>query len=313
MPAESEGVYVDLQELIRLKHQGQGFSFLPRQPVHSLLAGQKASKLRGRGLNFEEIREYLTGDDIRSMDWKVTARMRKPHTRVYTEERDRPTLLVVDQRMSMFFGSQNALKSVIAAQVAALAAWRVVGVGDRVGALVFNDTDIDEVRPHRSNRTVMRILDVLVSKNHALKASNPPKSNPGQLNEVLKLACRLAQHDTLVCMISDFEGSDELTQKLLTRLVQHNDVLAGMVFDPLEADLPKGGQLVVGDGELQLEFDSEDPELRNRYLTAGTARREQLQSFLMTRQIPLLPLHTGASVAHQIRQHLGYRTKRVSQ
>ena len=118
---------------------------LPRQPIHSILAGRHASRLRGRGLNFEELRSYLPGDDIRNMDWKVTARMRKPHVRVFTEERDRPTLLVVDQRLSMFFGSARAMKSVAAAEATALAAWRVLEAGDRVGAIVFDDHDLIEI------------------------------------------------------------------------------------------------------------------------------------------------------------------------
>ena len=103
-----------------------------RQPIQSLLAGRHASRLRGRGLNFEEIRRYHPGDDVRQIDWKVTARTRKAHSRVYTEERERPNLLVVDQRVTMFFGSQVRMKSVVAAEAAALAAWRAVGVKDRL-------------------------------------------------------------------------------------------------------------------------------------------------------------------------------------
>ena len=108
-------IYADLEQLVRLEHRARGFSLLPRQPIHSILAGRHASRLRGRGLNFEEIRGYLPGDDVRPMDWKVTARMREPHVRVYTEERDRPVLFLVDQRASMFFGSRRAMKSVAAA------------------------------------------------------------------------------------------------------------------------------------------------------------------------------------------------------
>src|SRR5215468_919265 len=91
------GVYATLEDLVRLRHRATGFSFLPRQPVRSLLAGRLASRLRGRGLNFEEIRPYLPGDDVRQIDWKVTARTRKAHSRVYTEERERPLLVAVDQ------------------------------------------------------------------------------------------------------------------------------------------------------------------------------------------------------------------------
>src|SRR5262249_31912704 len=107
------GVYAELDDLVRLRYRARGYSFLPRQPVHSVLAGRHASRLRGRGLNCEEIRHYLPGDDIRTMDWRVTARTREPHVRVYTEERDRPTLVLVDQRQSMFFGSKRAMKSVV--------------------------------------------------------------------------------------------------------------------------------------------------------------------------------------------------------
>ena len=117
--SELSGVYANLQDLIKLQHKASGFSFLPKQPVHSLLSGRHASRLRGRGLDFEEIRRYLPGDDIRTMDWKVTARTKKPHIRVYTEERERPVLLVVDQRMSMFFGSTSRMKAVTAAEAAA--------------------------------------------------------------------------------------------------------------------------------------------------------------------------------------------------
>ena len=119
-------IFVDPKDLIALQFQATGFSFLPRQPVHSVLSGRHGSRLRGRGLDFEELRHYRTGDDIRTMDWKVTARMRKPHVRVFTEERDRPVLLVVDQRISMFFGSRRCMKSVAAAEAAALGSYRPV-------------------------------------------------------------------------------------------------------------------------------------------------------------------------------------------
>src|SRR5262245_31944715 len=163
-------VYTTLEGLVRLRHQAAGFSFLPRQPVQSLLAGRHASKLRGRGLNFEEIRRYQPGDDIRQIDWKVTARTRKPHARVYTEERERPVILVVDQRLGMFFGSRRNFKSVTAAEAAALGAWRTIAVKDRVGSVVFNDAEIRSVRPQRTRSTVMRILQCILDMNHALRA-----------------------------------------------------------------------------------------------------------------------------------------------
>ncbi|MEZ5858576.1 MAG: DUF58 domain-containing protein [Geminicoccaceae bacterium] len=116
-------VRVTLGHLRSLEGRARGLTFLPRQPARSVLNGRHASRLRGRGLNFEELRDYLPGDDVRAIDWKVTARTGRPHVRVMTEERDRPALIVVDQRMSMFFGSRLNMKSVTAAEAAALAAF----------------------------------------------------------------------------------------------------------------------------------------------------------------------------------------------
>ena len=105
------GVYARLEDLVALEYRAKGYSFLPRQPVHSVLAGRHASRMRGRGLNFEEIRGYLPGDDVRSIDWKVTARTGEPYIRVMTEERDRPALIVVDQRMSQARGRTGTVRS----------------------------------------------------------------------------------------------------------------------------------------------------------------------------------------------------------
>lgn len=306
---EKSGAYTDVESLVKLKHQGQGFTFLPRQPIHSLLAGQKTSRLRGRGMNFEEIRGYLPGDDIRNIDWKVTARMRKPHTRVYTEERDRPTLLVVDQRINMFFGSKRAMKSVVAAEAAALGAWRVVGVGDRVGAVIFNDTKIETIRPHRSNKTVLNILGSLVRMNQKLTTKHETVSQSTKLNEALKNVSRLAKHDYLICVISDFDGANEDTQRLMTRLARHNDVIVGFVYDGLETDMPDVGRVIIGDGSKQIEFDTSDQSLRKRYKDEFSDRIALARKFLMHRKVPVILLNTEVSVAEQLRKVLGYRPR----
>jgi uncharacterized protein (DUF58 family) len=301
-------VYADLDALVRLQFQARGFSFLPRQPVHSLLAGRHASRLRGRGLNFEEIRRYLPGDDIRNMDWHITARTRKPHVRVYTEERDRPVLLVVDQRLSMFFGSQRAMKSVVAAEATALAAWRTLNVGDRVAALVFNDNDVVEIAPHRSQGQVMRILAAVVEKNHALRVDAFRQPGPAMLNGVLERAVRLAKHDYLVCLIGDGAGTDAETVRLVTLLGAHNDVLVVFIYDPLEAQLPDAGRLVVAEGELQLEVNTSDRGLRQRYGDEFEQRLARIRELSRQREIPVLPLSTAKGVAEQVRDLLGHQT-----
>ena len=296
-----DGAHVSISELVGLRHEGRGFSFLPRQPLRSLLAGVHASRLRGRGLDFDELRAYHPGDDIRDIDWKVTARMREPYSRVYTEERDRATLLLVDQRVNMFFGSRLQMKSVAAAHVAALCVWRVLAQGDRPGAIVFDDRDQVEIRPRRSLERAMAILEATSRKNQALRAEGGERSVPGQINQVLRKAVRLATHDHLVVLISDLDGADDETTALLRRISRHNDVLVALVYDPLEEQLPDASRLVVSDGELQLEFDSSDGELRAAFERVFQERLDSGRLELHKRNIPMLPISTAEPVAGQVR------------
>jgi uncharacterized protein (DUF58 family) len=305
----ARGVYAELDRLVELQHQARGFSLLPRQPVTSLLAGRHASRLRGRGLNFEEIRRYLPGDDIRQIDWKATVRTGKTQSRVYTEERERSVLLLVDQRVSMFFGSVQAMKSVIAAEAAALAAWRVLSQQDRVGALVFNDSQIDEIRPQRSRSAVMQILASVVKQNRALSHNAEARANAAMFNEALRHCERLAKHDFLVYVISDLSGHDEETKCLLTRIAQHNDLIVSFVYDPLEADLPDAGAIVLGDGAQQIEVDTGDRGLRDGFRDSFARKRAAGRKFLLRRETILLPLDTTADVVSQLRRQLGGRAR----
>ena len=304
---KNAGIYTSLKELVALQYKASGFSFLPKQPVHSILSGRHNSRLRGRGLNFEELRHYRAGDDIRTMDWKVTNRTGKPHVRVYSEERERPVLLLVDQRINMFFGSQLKMKSVIAAELAALSAWRVLSVGDRIGALIFNDTEIIETRPHRSRKTVMQILQNVMTLNHALKAEYATGQNDEQLNLALREAERLSGHDYLIVIISDMSGWNDETVKRIKRLAQHNDVMASLVFDTLEKNLPDSSRLVLSDGDKQIQVDSGKAGLNQLYTEHFESAVEYLQSELKKHGIPVIPMNTRDDVLSQVRDAIGER------
>jgi uncharacterized protein (DUF58 family) len=304
-PGGREEVYADLDELMRLRFKASGFSFLPRQPIHSVLSGRHASKLRGRGLNFEELRNYLPGDDTRNIDWKVTARTREPHVRVYTEEKDRTVWLLVDQRISMFFGSRWKMKSVVAAEAAAAAAWRVLSQGDRVGALIFDDSDLQIVPPHRSEENVVRILKQIIRKNHALDAKSTTQAGPDMLNRALKRVAAVARHDCLICLIGDGSGINDDTRKYVTRLTEHNDVLSVFIYDPLEQSMPEAGRLVFSDGLSQLEFNTGQKALRAAYDNDFQQRIERMKATSRRHAIPLLPVHTAAPVLEQVRDELG--------
>ena len=298
------GAYTNLDDLIRMQFKARDFSFLPSQPVNSVLSGRYASRLRGRGLNFEELRRYLPGDDVRTMDWKVTARTRSPHVRVYTEEKDRAVLLVVDQRINMFFGTRDRFKSVTAAELAALGGWRAVDVGDRVGAVVFNDTDLIDIRPQRSQNTVMSILGAIVRMNHSLRADTQVKPNAGMLNRALEKAHRVATHDVLVVIISEFFGVDKETERLTARIAEHNDVLGLLVHDPIRL-MPPAQRLTVSDGTRQMEINLTDKRMRKKLVGDYHEEQDHITRFLRKLSAPLLMVSNQGDVVEQVRRLLG--------
>jgi uncharacterized protein (DUF58 family) len=268
------------------------------------LSGRYGSRLRGRGLDFEELRRYQHGDDLRTMDWRVTARTRSPHVRVFTEEKDRAVLLVVDQRLNMFFGTRNRLKSVTAAELAALGAWRALDVGDRIGAVLFNDEHLVELRPQRSEKNVMAILHGLLAMNRALRADSAVPPAQTMLNHALEKALRLAPHDVLVVVVSDFFGVDVRTEQLVSRIAAHNDVLGVLVHDPMRLR-PAPELLRVGDGRRQVEIDLRDARLRDRLVADYRDEQHRIAHFLRRLSAPLLMISNQGDVVEQVRRLLG--------
>jgi uncharacterized protein (DUF58 family) len=183
----------------------------------------------------------------------------------------------------------------------------VVSQKDRVGALVFSDAHIEEIRPQRSRATVMRILHAVLEQNHALSITRGQRANARMFNEVLRRCERLAKHDALVCIISDGSGADDETQRILTRIAQHNDVLFVFIHDPLEGELPDAGPLIFGDGLAQMEVNTSSKVLRDRYRDTYAEHRAQGRKFLLNRETPVIPLSTTEGVADQLGRQLGRR------
>ena len=298
-------ISVDLAHLRSFAGRARALSFLPRQPARSVLNGRHASRFRGRGLNFEELRGYNPGDDVRSIDWKVTARTGEPHIRVFSEERDRPALLVVDQRMSMFFGSRLNMKSVTATETAALAAFRILDQGDRVGGIVFGDELVTEIRPQRSSKAVDLLLSAVSDANSLLRADAPTVA-PIPLNRPLEAVARIARRDHLVIIVSDFDGVDARTERLLGGLSRHNDVLVCLVTDPIAEEIPSGLKIVVSDGELQAEIDTGAEVTRRALSEFSSGRLAQIQDWTRRYGIPVLPLSSGEETLPQIRRFFGH-------
>jgi uncharacterized protein (DUF58 family) len=305
-------IHVSLPHLRGLEGAARGLSFLPKQASASVLNGRHASRLRGRGLNFEEMRDYLPGDDIRSIDWKATARTGSPHVRVFTEERDRPALLVVDQSMSMYFGTQLNMKSVTAAEAAAIAAFRVLDVGDRVGGIVFDDDEQVEFVPKRNRRTVYAFLEAISTMNQGLSADRHVTARQGGLNGILRRVARIAHHDHLVMVFSDFDGIDEQTHRHLSGIAQHNDLILMHVHDPIAEGLQPGQRAVIGNSVGQAELDFGSASTRESVDAYSRERIARIYRWQQEINLSVLPLSAGEETLPQIRKLMGRLAPRRS-
>ncbi|BAN54956.1 MULTISPECIES: DUF58 domain-containing protein [Pseudomonas] len=304
-PTQDGFVYASLSQLMAFEHRVRGLSFLAHQPLASILAGNHASRLRGRGLSFDELRRYIPGDDLRHLDWRASLRYGKPFVRTFTEERDRPTLLLVDQRMNMYFGSRRSFKSVTAAELAALSAWIALQAGDRVGGLVLDDEQVVHIKPLRSRARVQALCAAVVHSNNRLSAAGPDSEQEGQLDAMLRAAIGLAGHDALVCIISDFAGVTEQTLKLLRQLSAHNDVIAMQVYDPIALDVPDKGRLSVTQGEMQIELEVGRRQVHRPLGEFLSGRLQEVAQLLRRSQIPLMMISTGDEVLGQVQRELG--------
>lgn len=303
----ARGAYVPLTDLISLRFPARQLCLARKKRALSSLAGPNKSNFRGRGIDFEEVRRYQAGDDIRTIDWRVTARSGNAHTKLFQEERERPVLIVVDQRPGMFFGSGHCFKSVLAAHLSSLLAWSALDNGDRIGGLVFNGHEHREIRPRRNRKTVLALLSHINSYNHALPLS--PSLSPGDENSFSSMVHnlrRIAKPGSAIFLVSDFHGAEqERAREHLFQLAQHTEITALDCSDPLEQALPRSGFYAVTNGEHRSELQTSNKALRKEYRTRFTQRREVLSHNLQRLGIPLLQASTNEAPFQILQQYYG--------
>lgn len=257
------GAYVELRDLLALRYRRTS-ALSQAAKVMGTQAGNRLSKLRGRGIDFSEVRAYQAGDDVRTIDWRVTARKNKPHTKVFREERERLTLVVVDQTQSLFFGSQVRLKSVAAAEIAALSVWQALNHGDRVGGMIIGNESHAIHKPYRNVKSVARFLGDLARMNAALdRRGNAPQ--PNHFSNALLQIRRLAHSNYRIYFISDFEPMADYWRDAFRNLSQRNEVIALKIYDPLEAELPPADSYTVAHGNDRWQFHTGNAKLRSHY------------------------------------------------
>lgn len=282
-----DGVSCSVRELFLEGQKSLGFD-LHFKKSQSYMVGDKRSKVRGRGMDFFESRPYVAQDEIKNIDWKVSARLNELFTKIYTEEKDRPVYLLIDLRSSMFFGSINCFKSVLAARIAARLAVAGINGGDHVGGLVFNDQEETECRIRGGRKNLARLFGLIANATQ----SKPSPSSAFMWQSVLKKAAH--QHSgSMVLMISDFSGLLPSHKPWLYQLKKRSDVLAIKVFDPLEKDLPSLGEVAMFYGDQEIAFDSSNKILAKRFFKERVESDKGLAQIFSSLGIPMMEFSTA--------------------
>ncbi|MDR2921026.1 MAG: DUF58 domain-containing protein [Tannerella sp.] len=302
-------VVTSLNDLMRFEYLVQQGNILPKRPIYSILAGQHPAKMRGRGLDFEEVRLYVPGDDVRNIDWKVTARTNETHSKVFNEEKERPTFVLLDQSAMMFFGSQRYVKSVTAAHVAAIVAFHTIKRGDRFGGIIFNEDSYDYVEPKRSKALVEHFFQMTVERNKVLPLRKTVKSDTGLINEMLHRMQSLITHDYVIAIISNILMLNQDSQHLLRSLSYHNDVIFVHIEDPMDKLLPHG-KLVLTDGDKQIEWDSNKNNWGDKYSAGYNLQLDSMIENFRYYGIPVSIINTKAPVEEQVKDKIGGRLRK---
>jgi len=290
------GVTVSTAELIHLQHQAVQLHLTNRKRVKTQSGSHFVSSFRGRGMDFEEVRSYQSGDDVRNIDWRVTARTGVVHTKVFREERERSVLFLVDFTASMFFGTKVAFKSVIAARTAALLAWAYVRNGDRVGGVLFSDDQHIELRPRTRNFGVLPLL-----KNCAkLSQTCSSTENSGAFCNALQRLHAVAKPGSLIFIISDFMQLNTDAERCLSRLAQHNEIIAGFIYDPIEKEPPPPNRYPISDGAVTIAMDTARPAFCQHYCDYFQARLHYVKTTFNKRQSHLFQLATDQSIVKTV-------------
>ncbi len=297
------GAYTTFEELTRLATMAGRVPLYRPAAAKALMTGGHVSRLRGRGMDFEEYRGYQPGDDIRTIDWRASARTGKTLTRVYREERERPVLLLLDQHPGLFFGSQLNFKSVTAVETLALLGWKALQQGDRVGALLAGvDSQgairYEDMRPRRSRQYFLQILQRATAMNQHLRAGMGRKEDT--LENLLTSANRLIHPGTLVVVISDFHHVSDKGLKSMALLARHSDVLGVQIVDPFDLHLPPAGLYAISDGQQRRLLDTRPAQVQEHYQQQAQRRQQQLTEHLQRYRIPMLRISSSQPTEEQL-------------
>ena len=293
-----QGITATLAELVRARPSRVLTGFAPSGRVSTHQWGANRSIFRGRGMEFAESRAYQAGDDVKSIDWRVTARTGQPHTKLFQEERERPVHILLDLRAMMQFGTRVRFKSHMAAEVAAMLAWVGYDGGDRVGGLVLCRDGILDFKANRTRRNVLRFLETVAGQTSPDIAAGSEMS----LANGLRRLRRVCRPGTLAFVISDFSDFDDITAQELRRLSRTAHVTNIQINDPMDSALPpQGGRISDGQSAMSLSAINRS-ELRD-YADQFAHRQARLATLSRQNAMAIHNLQTSddaASILHPV-------------
>ena len=305
-----DGVNLGIKELIYYQGKASLVNLSPRKTVQAKLAGSYLAKTKGRGMEFDEARHYQPGDDIRAIDWRVTARTGKTHTKLYREEKERPVFVLADLSASMQFGTQLMFKSVQAGHLAALLAWAARKRGDRIGGLIFNQFQHIECKPFTRQKAVLSLLNSLIkvqsqSLQHALNQQVVDTPKSVTLADACARLRRLAHPGSLVFLLSDFRQLDELTKQHIAQLSKHCEVIAYPISDPFEHALPRvrtPQRVALTDGSNQQQIMLGEQQTEARYSEQHQAEFARIERTLKQCKAQVINISSGVPLEQQLNQ-----------
>lgn len=306
---DAEGItWISSQSLIQLRHNASQL-LLDSSKIHAKQGGAYLSSFKGRGMEFDESRIYQAGDDIRNMDWRVTARTGTAHTKVFCEERERPVLIWLDLNASMMFATRNKYKAVIAAEIAALVAWSAAKNNDRVGGLIFSSQEHTEIKPRRGKTAVLDFIGRC--SNHDAWQEQPQgnqherdMSAAGMSAAVSRLR-KVTHPGSLIFMISDFRDIDPQAYSQIADIARSNDIIFINISDPIEAELPASGSYKLTDGINEVQIQTSNKKVRDDYRHRYQTHSDKLKHFCRKYRIHLIDVSTQDDAFERLKKGLG--------
>lgn len=306
---DPRGAYADMETMLSARFAIEGICAARPPSSRAQLLGGHISRSRGRGMEFEEVRAFQAGDDVRSVDWRVTARRGGLHTKIFREERERPVFIITELVNAGFFGSRHRFKSVAISAIAAMLAWSGLKLGDRVGGMILGDTLLRELRPARSRSALLRLLSELVSVGKALKTGITPDPELS-LSDVLAKARDLTPSGGVIWLICNFCNITPEVRNQLRRLNASCDVGVIAVYDSLERELPLPGVYRVRDAHGSREVNTHGNTNRARYTDQFEAQRLLNERELGESGIPVLTIDASTDLAGALKGFWGIQNNR---